>query len=374
MRNRPVAVAAALSGRSLVLSVSREAQDEGVFKGMSLRQACMRCPGLTVLPPDPRAEEQACQILVRMAARYTPCYEPARPGHLYLDLTGTDRLWGPARDVASRFRREVRERLALVGTAGVAGNKMVADIASRTVRFEEVVDVEHGREAGFLAPLKVGLLPGIGPVRQKLLSEELNIGRIRQLAALDLERLALVFGRQARVIRERAMGIDPTPVFPLCRAPMVDERTVLPREEMDDTRLLGYLYRLVERCGRRMRKQGLIPRRAGLLMRYADHAETVGRVKLYRLSVQDDDLYAPLEHLFLKQCTRRIRVGFIRVWFYEFTRTDTQMSLFDVPNPDEDKKWMLTRALDHIRDRYGESAVIYGRCKASDPRPKGAGA
>jgi len=368
LRDRPVAVVAALSGRSLVLSASREAHEEGVFKGMPLRQARLRCPGLTVIPPDPQAAKQACQALVRIAARYTPCCEPARPGHLYLDLTGTDRLWGPARDAASRFRKEIQEGLGLVGTLGIAGNKMVAGIASRAVFSEEVVSVTHGREAGFLAPLKVGLLPGIGPVRQKLLSEELNIVRIRQLAALDLDRLTLIFGRQAQVIHERAMGIDPTPVFPLSSAPMVDEKTVLPQEEMDDARLLGCLYRLVERCGRRMRKQGLIPRRAGLLIRHADYVETVGRVKLCRPSVQDDDLYAPLERLFLKQCTRRVRVGFIRAWFYEFSRIDAQMSLFDVPTADKDKKRMLTQALDHIRDRYGETAVSYGRCKAPGPR------
>ena len=364
LRNRPVAVAAARSGRSLVLSVSREARSEGVFKGMALQTARSRCPGLRVLPPEPRAEEAACRELDQVAARYTPCYESARPGHIYLDLSGTERLWGPARDAASRLRNEIRDRLGLVGNAGVAGNKLVSSIASRAVPFEGVLNVDQGREAGFLAPLKVGLVPGIGPVRRKLLSEELNIVRIRELAALDPDRLALVFGRQARVIHERALGIDPTPVYPLSRAPVIAEEAALSQEETDDSRLLGCLYRLVERCGRRMRKQGLIPQKGGLLLRYADHAEGGGRLTLIGPGFQDQDLYGPMEALFLKQCTRRVRVGFIRVWFWEFARPDPQLSLFNVPSPDDQKKQSLTRALDHIRDRYGETGIMYGRCEA----------
>ncbi|MCF8145443.1 MAG: DNA polymerase IV [Deltaproteobacteria bacterium] len=364
LRYRPVAMAAGRSGRSLVLSVSREARSEGVFKGMSLQKARTCCPGLTILSPDPRAAEQACRELARVAARYTPRYEPCGPGHMYLDLTGTERLWGKARDAACRLRNEIRERLGLMGTAGVAGNKMVSSIASRTVPSEGVLNVDHGREAGFMAPLKVGLMPGIGPVRRKLLAEELNIVRIRQLAALDLNRLALIFGRQAYMIHERALGIDPTPVYPLSRVPVIAEVITLPQEEVDDPRLLGYLYRLVETCGRRMRKQGLIPRKAGLRIRYADHVETGGRLKLPRPGFQDHDLYAPLEALFFKQCTRRVRVGFIKAWFWEFSRPDPQLTLFDAPSPDEERRSVLTRTLDRIRDRYGENGIMYGKSKA----------
>jgi len=327
---------------------------------MPLPHARTRCPGLTILPPDPKASEAACQGLARIAAQYTPCVEPARPGHLYLDLTGTGRLWGTARDAASRVRKEVRERLGLVGTAGVAGNKLVSSIASRAFPSEGVLNVAHGGEAGFLAPLKVGLIPGIGPVRRRLLTEDLNILCIRELAALGLDRLALVFGRQAQVIRERALGIDPTPVYPLSMAPVIAEEIILPQEESDDARLLGCLYRLAAACGFRMRQQGLTPRQAGLLIRYADHVEAGGRLKLPRTCFQDHDLYAPLEALFAKQCNRRVRIGFIRVWFSEFSRPDPQLGLFDVPSPKEERRLMLTRAMDRIRERYGEGGIMYG--------------
>ena len=367
LRDRPVVIAAHRSGRSLVVSASREARSEGVFQGMPLQKARGCCPDLRILPPDPTAAEQACQALARAAARYTPRYEPARPGHLYLDLTGTQRLWGRARDTACRFRKEIQERLCLTGTVGVAGNKLVSSIASRIIFSEGILDVDHGREAGFMAPLKVGLMPGIGPMRRKLLSEELNIVRIRQLASLDMDRLALIFGRQAQVIRQRALGIDPTPVYPFFRMPVMAEAITLPQEENDDSRLLGHLYRRVEICGFRMRKQGLIPRKAGLLIRYADHVEAGGRLTLPRPSCQDPDLYGPLEALFLKRCTRRVRVGFLKVWFQDFSSPDPQLSLFSTRSPEEGRRDSLTRALDRIRKRYGEDGVGWGRAYTSCP-------
>jgi len=360
LRARPVVVASAPSGRSLVLSVSREARREGVFKGMSLQHAMRRCPGLTALSPDPESSEAACQGIAQIAARYTPCLETARPGHLYLDLTGTERLWGAARDAARRVRAEVLERLGLAGTAGVAGNKLVAGIASRAFPSDGVLNVDHGREADFMAPLSVGLMPGIGPVRRKLLSEELNIVRIRQLAALDLDRLALIFGRQAPVIHDRSLGIDPTPVYPVFRTPVMAEEITLSQETPDDARLLGCLYRLVATCGFRMRQQGISPRQAGLLVRYADHMEAGGRLKLPCPCSHDRDFYAPLKALFVSRCTRRVRVGFIRVWFWEFTPPDPQRTLFALPSRDDGKRSLLTRALDRIRERYGETAVMYG--------------
>ncbi|MCJ7684203.1 MAG: hypothetical protein MUO68_07905, partial [Desulfobacteraceae bacterium] len=85
LRERPVAVASPRSERSSILAVSREARSEGVFKGMPLGKARKLCPGLTVLPPNPKVMEEACQNLARSAARYTPLYEPSRPGHIYLD-------------------------------------------------------------------------------------------------------------------------------------------------------------------------------------------------------------------------------------------------------------------------------------------------
>jgi len=361
LRDRPVAVAPPHSERALLLSVSPEARREGVFKGMPLGKAVKFCPGLTVLPPDRDFTGKACQVLAKTVAQYTPLWEPSRPGHIYLDVTGTDRLWGSAKKTASRLRREIKEHLCLSGMVGVAGNKMVSSIASWIASSEGLLDVDHGQESSFMAPLKASVLPGIGHVRRRILLEELNIFLVREVAALDMGTLKLVFGRQAYVIHQRALGIDPTPVYPPRMEPTVAEEVTLPQDENDDGKLLGILYGLVERCSHQLSSRVLLPRKAGLIFRYTDQEEIIRQINLPHISFCDFDLYAPLERIFLRACRRRVRVRFIKVWFQDFSHPTTQLSLFPAQAPAMEKKTLVTQALNRIRERHGDEVIRYGR-------------
>jgi len=359
LRGRPVALAPLHSERALILAVSSEARREGVFKGMPLGKALTFCPGLTVLPPDQALTEKASRALAGMVSQYTPLWEPFRPGHLYMDMTGTERLWGRAKDAAYRFRQEIKARLDLPGTVGVAGNKMVSSIASRIMPSEGVLDVDPGRESSFMAPLKVDLLPGVGHVRKRLLLEELNITLVREVAALDVGSLRLVFGREAYVIHERAVGIDPTPVYPPRMGPTVAEEVTLSQDENDDDRLLAILCRLVEKCSYRLRSRALSPRKAGLVFRYTDQEEVSRRVRLPRAGFWDFQLYEPLAQAFLKACRRRARIRFMKVWFRDFSTPSSQLSLFSLKVPE--KRALATQALDRIRERYGDEAIRYAK-------------
>lgn len=378
LRDRPVAVAPVRSERALILSLSLEARKEGVKKGMPLSEAVKQCPALTIVPPNPGLTERAVQALTTVAARYTPLLEPSRPGHVYLDVTGTERLWGKARDAGYRLRKEIKGRLHLPGTVGVSGNKMVSSVASRIISSETVLDVDHGREASFMAPLRVNVVPGIGPLRRKILLEELNIIRVRELAALDVGGLRVLFGRQAHVIHERALGIDPTPVYPSPARPRVSEEITFAEDENNDERLLAALYRLVERCSYRLRGRAIFPGKAGLLIRYSDQVEVRRRLKLPpfgaqeggperrrgqagRHGPQDFDLFRPLEELFFKACKRRVRVRFMRIWFWDLAPPSPQLSLFHTPSPREERGTLVIHAMDRIRERYGEGAIQSGR-------------
>ena len=375
LRNRPVAVAPLQSDRPVVLSVSNEARREGVFKGMPLLKAMKRCPGLKVLPPDPEASEKACRHLGQTAARYTPIWEPSRPGHLYLDFTGAERLWGPVHDAARRFQKEIRDHLGLAGTLGVAANKLVSNVASRVLPTGRdpmgMFNVAYGQEADFMAPLKVGVVPGIGRVRQKTLLEDLNITRVGHLAAMDVGRLKLIFGRRAVLIHQWSLGIDATPVYAQAKKPMVSESTMLPEGENDDERLLETFWRLVETCFYQMRKRHWFPMKAGFLVRYGDQVVATrslkispaarGRTQSDGLHLWDPSLFAPLQKLFFDVCQRRVRVCFLKVWFREFRALHFQLSLFHAPSPREEKTRRLVHAMDHIRDQYGVDVIRCGR-------------
>lgn len=329
---------------------------------MPLAQAIARCPDLAVITPDPGRVEKANRELSRIAAWYTPVWEPSRPGHVYLDLTGTDRLWGKAKDTALRMKKEIKDRLCLPGTAGVAGNKMVSSIASRIVHPETIIDVPHGGESTFMAPLPVGVVPGIGRLRRHLLLRELNITRVGELAGMDLSSLAILFGRQAPIIHQRALGIDLTPVYPFSAKPVISEETTLFDHDNDDHRLLRVLRTLVEKGARRLRQQQLFPRKAGIVIRYEDQVDVRRHTLLDHPGFWDFELYEPMKTLFFKACTRRTRIRFIRIWFQDFSRPSMQLSLFTPAVPQREKKVRLIQALDQIRERHGHEAI---RCAAT---------
>jgi DNA polymerase IV len=349
------------SERASILSVSPEARKEGIFKGMPLRKAIKLCPGLTVVSPNQNLAGKAFKALTKTAAHYTPIWEPLPSGHIYLDVTGTDRLWGRAKDTANRLRHEIKEHLNLSGVAGVAGNKMVSSIASKIGSSEGVLDVDPGKEFSFIAPLQTSFLPGIGHARRKILLEELNITIVREIAILDMDTLRLIFGRQASVIHQQALGIDPTPVYPPRMEPTIAKEIILSRDENNDEKLMGILYRLVEKCSHQILDKALFPHKAGLAFRYTDCKEIICRINLPRVSFWNFDLYRPLEKVFLKTYQRRVRIKFMRVWFQDFSPPPSQLSLFPIPYSIPKKKALTFQTLNHIRERYGYEAIKYGR-------------
>ena len=368
LRNRPVAVAPAQSDRALILAVSSEARKEGIFKGMAIGKALRFCPELIVLPPNPALVEKGSMLLKKAVAEYTPVWEPSKPGHIYLDITGTRRLWGRAKDAAWRISRDINTRLSLSGAVGVAGNKMVSSIASRLLSSGGIMDVDHGMESSFMAPLKVDYLPGVGHIRSRILLEELNISLVREIAGMDADNLRLIFKKQAWVIHQRAIGIDPTPVLPPASEPEVMESVTLDRDINDDERLLSELYSLVEKCAFRLRKRAIKPGSAGLTIRYSDQMESTRKVPLVSAGYWESELYPVIEKLFFKTCDRRCGVRFMRIRFTDLSKASGQLSLFLKPCPEIRKRNEVSVAMDRIRGRYGNRFINYGKTIMSPQR------
>jgi DNA polymerase-4 len=177
-----VAIVPSHSDRGLLQTVSAEARADGVREGMPVYQARRLCPSLMLIPPDPLLAARAMENLLRLAGRYSPTWEAAAPGRLYLDLTGSGRLHGSGRDVAARMEKEIGDALTLWGTVGLAGNKLVSRIASEIIKRPGVCEILRGSEKTFIGPLPVGVLPGVGSARQTIL-QELNLRRVEQVAS-----------------------------------------------------------------------------------------------------------------------------------------------------------------------------------------------
>jgi DNA polymerase-4 len=361
LRQRPLAVAPPGAERATVLAVSREAEAAGVHRGMLVRLARKLCPDLHLLPPNPRLYARASRALHEVLAVYAPVIEPRWYGHAFLDLTGTERLFGPAVDVAERIRREAVERLRLPLWVGVATNKLVSEAATRTGRQDGgregrqdrwPFNVPPGTEASFLAPQHIEILPEVpDPIRRRLDDYQLDL--IGQIAAIAESDLCAVFGAAGRALRTGACGIDPRPVLsPEVRAEFQAGHTLA-----TDTNDLGILHallrRLTERLGRRLRQRHLAARRLMLSVDHVDHAGATRGVPL-REAALDVELWDASRRALALALVRRTAVRRVTVTVDRLIEANLQLDLWDPLTPP--RAVALQQAMDRTRKtaRSGE--------------------
>jgi len=185
LKGKPVIVAPVNSARSLVIAASEEVRSDGVFPGMPLQQAVRLSPSAVLLPPNGRLYRRASKALWKIYSNFTPLVEPHLWGNSYLDLSGTNRLFGPATDTAMKIQKEIQRRLSLDTAIGVASNKLTSRIASAVTKPLSIREIRTGEEASFISPYNVHKLP----VVRKLVFEalrEVNLLKIGQVAALSL--------------------------------------------------------------------------------------------------------------------------------------------------------------------------------------------
>ncbi|GFO59759.1 DNA polymerase IV [Geomonas silvestris] len=361
LRGRPVAVAPLNSERALLQCVSSEAAAEGVHAGTPIFQARKSCPSLIVIPPDPHLLTKGSRALTELSAEFTPVVESGL-GRVYLDLTGSRRLFGPARDVASRLERRIARDMGLSAMAGTGGNKLVSRVAADAMEQPGVFDVFHGAERSFLAPFPVKVLPGVGGARQALLLRDLNLQRVEQVAELSVPQLRLAVGPFAPLLHDRACGIDRTPVQPPRLSTEIVEEGFLGQDENDDAVILSELLRLVEGCGLRLRRMGKEAHTVSLVVSYVDGVTEEGKRSASVPLSLDLELLDLAEELFFATCKRRQRVRGLRLACDQVAAAAAQLELFAPATPVRSQKQVdLQETLDQLRAKYGESSVRWGK-------------
>lgn len=329
---------------------------------MPIRRAVRRIPDATVLSPHPDRYERAMGALLKRVLPYSPLIEPGEDdGHLFVDVTGTSRLLGPSVDVAWRLHREIRSGLGLDPIWSVAANKLVAKVATRVVKPTGEYIVGAGDEAAFLAPLPLGLVPGIDAGDLARL-REFNLTRVRDVAALGLSQLEVPFGGRAQSLHEAVRGIDPSPVQPVNRQP---PRAVADYTFDDDTNdrslLEGALYALTEQIAANLRRRRLTTRRVRVILDYSDGVRRARQKILSSATANDEVLFDVARSVFHLAWTRRVRVRYLRLICGRLSFPPVQLPLFDLERETMEKRNHLIGVLDRVHGRFGHDAVRVGR-------------
>lgn len=389
LRSWPLAIAPPAADRATVLALSAEARRAGLTPGMAVRKAQRLCPDLIILPPNPELYARASRALHEILRAFAPTIEPKGYGHAFLDITGTDRLFGPPQDVAARIRREAQMRLRLPVSVGIAANKLVSQAAIRVDRRtggeadgrieNELLYVPAGDERDFLAPQPLDVMPELEPgIRSRL--EDYQLELIGEVAAISESALCAVFGQRGRMLRAQTRGIDPRPVL----SPEQQSEFRIVHTFASDTNDLAVLYPMLrlmtERLGRRLRRRALVAGRLRLDLMYADYT-TAARTVPLRAAVLDRELGEAAQRALTLANSKRLALRMIALTLDRLVETESQLELWEgqrgsgaarrqqhtneesfstveVPAaPLPRCPAALQRAIDSIRIRYGAGAL-----------------
>lgn len=262
----PVVVGAS-SSRGVVAAASYEARQFGVHSAMASSRARALCPHAVFLPPDHGHYSDVGQQVVELLTRYTPLVEQLSIDESFLDVTGSQALWGSAVDIAWKIRKDIADTHKLSCSIGVAPNKFLAKLASEHAKprataqridpGHQVFVVEHGRELEFLHPLSVSALWGVGPATREKLSR-IGINTVGQLAQCDEKLLQHALGNaHGSHLFALSHGIDDRPVEPERSAKSIGNEETFSVDIHSADELRPHLVRLCESVARRVRRSNL---------------------------------------------------------------------------------------------------------------------
>jgi len=286
LRGRPLVVGGDPHGRGVVATANYAARRYGIFSAMSCAEALRRCPTVTFVRPRHSVYRQYSNEVWSLVREIVPTVEQAGIDEGYLDLGEVAPAFDDARALAESVQAVIRARTQLSCSLGLASSKVVAKIASDRRKPGGLTIVRPGREAAFLAPLAIRLLPGIGPrAEERLLAA--GIETIGDLAALADDALrALMPGKVGRVVRDRARGVDPRQLEVSVERISLSHEETFPQDVGDPERLHDELVRMSERLAEYLRARGQTARTVTTKLRYPDFAI---RTRSTSLPVGTDD-------------------------------------------------------------------------------------
>jgi DNA polymerase-4 len=350
LRARPVIV-----GAGVVLAASYEAKAYGVRSAMGGAQARRLCPQAIVVQPRMSAYAEASTAMFAVFEQTTPLVEGLSIDEAFLDVRGMRRISGPPIEIAARLRRDVRERVGLPITVGVARTKFLAKVASGVAKPDGLLVVPPAVELAFLHLLPVERLWGVGPVTSTKLHER-GITTVGQVARLAEPALVSMLGRASgRQLHALAHNRDPRRVQVRRRRRSIGAQRALGRSPRSPAALDAVVVALVDRLARRLRAARRVCRTVVLRLRFDDfsratrsHTLTEGTARTHVILVTARGLLATAMPMIERQGLTLIGIALSNL---ADDRAD-QLAL-----PLDRRAIALDAALDAVRDRFGSGAI-----------------
>jgi DNA polymerase-4 len=374
LAGQPVIVGGTPQGRGVVAAANYVVRKFGVHSAMPTARALQLCPEAIVLPPRMDYYAEVSRQIRQIFDRYTPLVEPLSLDEAFLDVRGSEKLFGPAPGIGRRIKQDIKRELRLVASVGVAPNKFLAKIASDLQKPDGFLIVEPGRVQEFLDPLPIGRLWGVGRAAEGVL-ERLGVRTIGQLRAEPVELVRQHFGKAGDHLWELAHGVDERPVVPDREAKSISHETTFATDIEDLEVLRAWLLELTEQVARRLRRHQLRGRTVQLKLRFADFCTITRSRTLAQATNVTMELWRAADELLIQRLPRRqLEVRLLGMGVSGFDGSGQQQRmLFDEEG--HQKQTQLDAVTDQIREQYGPaglgraSTMLHGARHRPQPRP-----
>jgi DNA polymerase-4 len=351
LRGRPVIV-----GGGVVLAASYEAKARGIRTAMGGGQARHLCPEAVVVPPRMSAYSEASKDVFAVFEQTAPQVEALSIDEAFLDARGLERIAGSPPEIAARLRREVRERVGLPITVGVASTKFLAKVASGVAKPDGLLVVEPGNELGFLHPLPVERLWGVGQVTAQKLRER-DLVTVGEVATLAESTLVSIVGRAGgRHLHALANNRDPRRVRGRRRRRSMGAQRALGRSPRSASALDAVLMGLVDRLARRMRTARRVCRTVTIRLRFGDFSRVTRSHTTPEATAQTPTILATARGLLATAMPLIETQGITLLGVALSNLGDGRTIQLALPL-DRIRPNALDSALDDIRDRFGTDAI-----------------
>jgi DNA polymerase-4 len=351
LRGRPVVV-----GAGVVLAASYEAKAYGVRTAMAGRLARRLCPDAVVVPPRMSAYSEASKAIYEVFEDTSPLVEGLSIDEAFLDVRGMRRIAGTPTEIAARLKRDVRERVGLPITVGVARTKFLAKVASGVAKPDGLLVVPPDRELTFLHALPIERLWGVGVVTAEKLHRR-GITSVGQVAALSEGALVSMLGRASgRHLHALAHNRDPRPVQARRRRRSIGAQCALGRRRRSPADIDAVLIGLVDRVTRRMRAARRVGRTVVLRLRFDDFSRATRSFTLREPTAETQAVLDTSRGLLAAAMPTIARRGLTLVGVAVGNLEDDCPAQLTLPF-DGRNGLTLDLAIDEIRQRFGLTAI-----------------
>ncbi|HTI10190.1 MAG TPA: DNA polymerase IV [Puia sp.] len=339
------------SERGVVAACSYEARKYGIHSAMPMKTAMRLCPHATVVGNARGQYSKYSRWVTEIIAAKAPLFEKASIDEFYLDLTGMDRFFDPYQWTID-LREEITRATSLPISFALASNKMIAKIATNEAKPNGYMQVPAGMEQEYLAPLKVGKIPGVGDHTCQTLNE-MGVMTIRDLSECSMTDLERKFGKYGLDLWNKARGIHEGEVTPYHEAKSISTENTFEENKTDMDFLMMELVRMTERVAYELRQDNKTAGCIAVKIRYPDF-ETTSRQVTIPYTFYDDELIGKAKELFHKLYRKGQPIRLLGVRLSELTGEAIQTNLFQ----DNQKKNQLYKAIDDVKNKYGKYSIV----------------